>query len=42
MGTQGAYWATTARLNTFNKDLFCTQVAAMAQLTGELIKAELK
>lgn len=42
MGTQGAYWATTARLNTFNKDLFCTQVAAMTQLTGELIKAELK
>ena len=42
MGTQGAYWATTARISTFNKDLFCTEVAAMAQLTGELMKAELK
>lgn len=40
--TQGAYWATTARINTFNKDHFCTEVAAMAQLTGELMKAELK
>ena len=42
MGTQGAYWATTARMNTFNKDHFCTEVAAMAQLTGELMKADLK
>jgi hypothetical protein len=42
MGTQGAYWATTARISTFNKDLFCTEVAAMAQLTGELMKADLK
>lgn len=42
MGTQGAYWATTARINTFNKDLFFTEVAAMAQLTGELMKADLK
>jgi len=42
MGTQGAYWSTTARINTFNKDLFCTEVAAMSQLTGELMKAELK
>jgi hypothetical protein len=42
MGTQGAYWATTARISTFNKELFCTEVAAMAQLTGELMKAELK
>jgi hypothetical protein len=42
MGTQGAYWATTARINTFNKDLFYTEVAAMAQLTGELMKADLK
>jgi hypothetical protein len=29
-------------INTFNKELFCTEVAAMAQLTGELMKAELK
>ena len=42
MGTQGAYWATTARIETFNKDLFCTQVAAMSQLTGALMKAKLK
>jgi hypothetical protein len=42
MGTQGAYWATTARISTFNKDHFCTEVAAMAQLTGELMKADLK
>jgi hypothetical protein len=42
MGMQGAYWATTARIATFNKDLFCTQVATMAQLTGELMSADLK
>jgi hypothetical protein len=42
MGTQGAYWATTARISTFNKDHFCTEVAAMAQLTGALMKADLK
>jgi len=42
MGTQGAYWATTARIETFDKALFCTQVAAMSQLTGELMKAKLK
>lgn len=42
MGTQGAYWATTARIRTFNKDLFYAQIAAMAQLTGELMKADLK
>ncbi|UCH21361.1 MAG: hypothetical protein JSU83_23155 [Deltaproteobacteria bacterium] len=42
MGTQGAYWSTTARIDTFNKDQFVTQVAAMAQLTGELMKADLK
>ena len=39
---QGAYWATTARINKFDKNLFCTQVAAMAQLTGELMMADLK
>lgn len=39
MGTQGAYWATTARIGTFDKDHFCKQVATMAQLTGELMLA---
>lgn len=42
MGTQGAYWTTNARIDTFNKQQFCTQVAAMAQLTGELMQAPLK
>jgi hypothetical protein len=42
MGTQGAYWATTARINTFNKNLFYSEVAAMTQLTGELMNADLK
>jgi hypothetical protein len=42
MGTQGAYWTTASRIGTFNKDHFVTQVAAMAQLTGELMKADLK
>jgi len=42
MGTQGAYWATTARIQTFNKVHFVTEVAAMAQLTGELMLAEFK
>ena len=41
MGTQGAYWATTARIQDFDKDLFCTQVATMAQLTGQLMVANL-
>jgi hypothetical protein len=41
MGTQGAYWATTGRINKFHKDLFCKEVAAMAQLTGELMLADL-
>lgn len=42
MGTQGAYWATTARIDAFDKKLFCAQVAAMSQLTGELMQARLK
>jgi len=42
MGIQGAYWATTARINTFNKELFYTEVSTMTQLTGELMKADLK
>ena len=42
MGTQGAYWTTASRIETFNKDHFVTQIATMAQLTGELMKADLK
>lgn len=42
MGTQGAYWTTASRIETFNKDLFRIEVAAMARLTGELMKARLK
>ena len=42
MGTQGAYWATTARIGSFDKNHFVTQVAALSQLTGELMKADLK
>jgi hypothetical protein len=37
MGIQGAYRATTARLDEFDKNQFVTQVAAMCQLTGELM-----
>jgi hypothetical protein len=37
MGTQGAYWATTAGIDTFNKEHFVSEVAAMSQLTGELM-----
>ena len=42
MGTQGAYWATTARIDAFDKVHFVTEVAAMSQLTGELMVAEFK
>ena len=37
MGSQGAYWSTTGRLDEFDKNQFVTQVAAMCQLTGELM-----
>jgi hypothetical protein len=37
MGIQGAYRSTTGRLDEFDKKLFVTQVAAMCQLTGELM-----
>jgi|GEM_PF-4101157 len=30
MGTQGAYWATTARINTFDKEHFVLEVAAIS------------
>ncbi len=38
---QGRYWATTARINAFDKAQFCVQLAGMAQLTGELMVADL-
>lgn len=41
MGSMGAYWATTARIEHFDKDHFVVQVATMTQLTGELMKASL-
>jgi len=37
MGTQGAFWSTTGRLDEFDQKQFVTQVAAMCQLTGELM-----
>jgi hypothetical protein len=42
MGTQGAYWSTTARIDTFDRNHFCTEVAVMSRLTGELMRASLK
>jgi hypothetical protein len=42
MGIQGAYWSTTGRLDEFDKKLFVTQVAAMCQLTGELMLMDFK
>lgn len=41
MGSMGAYWATTGRIDRFDKDLFAAQVATMAQVTGGLMKADL-
>ena len=41
MGTQGAYWATSAKIDKFNQHLFSKQVAAMTQLTGELMLGNL-
>jgi hypothetical protein len=38
MGTQGAYWATTARIDTFDPLHFCTEAAVMSRLTGELMQ----
>lgn len=42
MGIQGAYWSTTARLDEFDENQFVTQVAAMCQLTGELMLMDFK
>lgn len=40
MGTQGAYWSTAARIDTFDAQHFCTEVAVMSRLTGELMRLE--
>jgi hypothetical protein len=40
MGTQGAYWSTRPRIEAFDADLFYSQVATMAQLTGSLMLAD--
>jgi hypothetical protein len=37
MGTQGAYWSTAARIDTFDRNQFRTEAAAMVQLTGTLM-----
>jgi hypothetical protein len=42
MGTLGSSWTTRARINTFDPDLFCTQVAAMSQLTGEIMQINIE
>ncbi len=42
MGTQGAYWSTTARIDAFDQAHFVTEVAVMSQLTGELMLADFR
>jgi hypothetical protein len=37
-----AYWSTEARIDKFDKDLAWKQIAVVTQLTGELMKADLK
>jgi hypothetical protein len=39
MGTQGAYWSTRPRIEAFDENLFYSEVATMAQLTGSLMLA---
>lgn len=41
MGTMGAYWSTSSRLDRFDPNLFCRQVATFCQLTGELMLADM-
>ena len=42
MGDMGAYWSTNARIAAFDARHFVDQVATMAQLTGELMLADLE
>lgn len=41
MGFMGAYWATSSGIDRFDAGLFRRQVATFAQLTGELMLADL-
>ncbi len=41
MGFMGAYWATSTDIERFDASLFRRQVATLAQLTGELMTADL-
>lgn len=41
MGMMGGYWATSARIDRFDAGMFRRQVATFAQLTGELMVADL-
>ena len=41
MGTMGAYWSTSSRLERFDANLFCRQIATFCQLTGELMLADM-
>jgi hypothetical protein len=42
MGSMGVYWATSSRLDRFDAKHFCRQIATFAQLTGELMLADMK
>lgn len=42
MGSQGAYWSTNSHIDMFEPFQFCTQVATMSQLTGELMLVDLE
>ena len=42
MGFMGAYWATSSGIERFDARLFRRQVATMAQLTGEMMLADLE
>jgi hypothetical protein len=42
MGTMGVYWATSSRIDRFDANLFCRQIATVLQLTGELMLADVK
>jgi len=41
MGSMGVYWSTSSRLDRFDANLFCRQVATFCQLTGELMQADM-
>jgi hypothetical protein len=41
MGSMGVYWSTASRVDRFDADLFCRQIATFCQLTGELMLADM-